>query len=71
LEPDQVVYPKERVMQGGDDKQKFMWMGLIVLAFIAGAVVSMAGMHYVRIPAGGQPAPPVQASTAGAHTAGH
>ncbi|HEY9793419.1 MAG TPA: hypothetical protein V6D22_23665 [Candidatus Obscuribacterales bacterium] len=58
-------------MQGGDDKQKFIWMGLIVLAFIAGAVVSMAGMRAVRIPAGGQSSPQAHAAAAGTSTAGH
>ena len=52
-------------MQGGDDnKQKFVWMGLIVLAFIAGAVVSMAGLKSIHVdnnkPAA-QPAPAAQA----------
>jgi hypothetical protein len=43
-----------------DGRKTLMWMGLIVLAFIAGAVVSMAGFNPVHPPA--KEAAPAQTS---------
>jgi hypothetical protein len=45
-------------MQSPDSgNRKFIVVGLVVVSFIAGAVCSMAGMHWVHIPPAQKAAP--------------